>query len=217
MSFISLWNMSTSSREQSWNRTLTATGVLRHFAVWTLPNAPVPMTSRRSRSRAESRKGSSSPSPRARTPSNFSDALLGCSRSAAGEAGGDATARLEPAARKSIGAAWGSGKEDKLLLEPYVNLMGFRSVPGGVPSCLLGVSTSESAGSRPSMSPSAPRGVCSGTLGSVGGLGVRMLLHGAAAAARARNPRPQKSLYFSSAYARLAAPRPAAKKRSLVA
>ena len=176
MSRISLWNMSTSSREQSWKRTFTATGVLRHLAVWTLPNAPVPMTSRRSRSRAESRKGSSSPSPRARTPSNFSDALLGCSRSSrgAGEAGGDATARLEPAARKSIGAAWGSGKEDKLLLEPYVNLMGFRSVPGGV-SSLLGVSTSESAGSRPSMSPSAPRGVSFGNLASVGGEGVRML------------------------------------------
>ena len=99
-------NMSTSSREQSWNRTLTATGVLRHFAQWTLPNAPVPMTSRRSRSRAESRNGSSSPSPRASTPANSSDAVLraGSSRGA-GEAGGDATARLEPEARKSIGAA----------------------------------------------------------------------------------------------------------------
>ena len=182
MSCISLWNMLTSSCEQSWNRTLTATGVLRHFAVWTLPNAPVPMTSRKSRSRAESRNGSSSPSPRASTPANSSDALLVCSRSAAGEAGGDATARLEPEARKSIGAAWGSGKEDKLLLDPYVNLMGFRSVPGGV-SSLLGVSTSESAGSRPSMSPSAPRGVCSGALGSVGGLGVRISSIGAAAAA----------------------------------
>ena len=69
------------------------------------------------------------------------------------------------------------------MLEPYVNLMGFRSVPGGV-SSLLGVSTSESAGSRPSMSPSAPRGVCSGTFGSVGGLGVRISSIGAAAAAR---------------------------------
>ena len=61
------------------------------------------------------------------------------------------------------------------MLEPYVNLMGFRSVPGGVPSCLLGVSTSDSAGSRPSMSPSAPRGVSFGNLASVGGEGVRML------------------------------------------
>ena len=161
--------LTSSFGEQSWNRTLTATGVLRHFAVWTLPNAPVPMTSRRSRSRAESRNGSSSKL----TPSNFSDALLWCSCSAAGEAGGDATARLEPEARKSIGAAWGSGREDKLLLEPYVNLMGFRSVPGGVPSCLLGVSTSESAGSRPSMSPSAPRGAFGACI--LGGEGVRML------------------------------------------
>ena len=59
-------------------------------------------------------------------------------------------------------------------------LDGLPQRPGRGPSCCR--AEHAEGRPRPSMSPSAPRGVCSGTFGSVGGLGVRIPPFAAAAA-----------------------------------